>query len=663
MARGPAPKAKGRAAKAAGSGEKRKAPAKPTNALEKAELSAAAPAKRVKQETTDQKAEICAQKAVKDNFRSWADDDVYLHCIGGVSLFERIVQDKKAWLLGNRGAMGKCYYAGLKEMYKRRDENALEVRDEKEDEDPKLVKALHQVFSKKRNLQMLVEWLRHAPLCNQRNLVALLKTCQTMSPRYSLPYNELGIGLMEWFARHSAKVQYPAEVNAMGSYMNQCLLKTVLDYKRHGLTKTEWWANYKHIGKLVLDEASADRCFACGGNFIEVQADLASLMTSGELGQTLFGVAWNELASDKVRLIMKQCIDEFRQQKVISKIVLEATLKHLKDKASEAGCSAFEPTDSATKVLVKFMGVEVSVVATSIMDEMELLAWSHIKTVAVKGGQLSELWGEKSFGVSDPVVSGTVVVADVVEEVAKVRAMGQKFEADEGEPLTKGMLQSILKEHGNFMGLQDKRFRIERAFFDWVIDGGADHRFKDLVLASLPADGCVLTMGAARDQLEKLVESVVYRFANPSLQVAGMTILEQLKALQEKRVVTKSTAEDPFICQCRASMATWYSFQAPGEETAKTGVPGALAAFAYYEAQQAKKDKAFTYSALQVLLSFWWLLSEEQNKLVFSWADGLAGRAAAKPPPKATKAPTSSKAKTPSAKSHVASLFKKSATT
>lgn len=297
--------------------------------------------------------------------------------------------------------MGKCYYTGLKEIYKRKEEGSLEVTNEAEDEDPKLMRALTAVFSKKRNLLVLREWLRYTPLCNQRNLAALFKTCASMSPRHSTEFNELGIALMEWIARHKVEVHYPQEVLAMRSYMNYCLLKTVADFKKHGMTKTEWWANYKHIGRLVLDPSAADRCFACNGNMLDVQADLAALMTSGELAQSLFGGAWNEVASDKVRLIMQQSFAALQLKKKVDLDTVNNALKALKDKAAEAGCSAFDSGSSTSKVTLRYLGYDLEVASTSIMDEMGLRTWAHIKSAALVGAVC------RRFGASRPSLSPT----------------------------------------------------------------------------------------------------------------------------------------------------------------------------------------------------------------------------------------------------------------
>lgn len=651
-------KSKSSSAPKASPASKRKAEAdeEPQTLIEKAEAKVSTRAKKTKL-SVEERAEAATVKALKDNFRGWSSEHLYLNLQSNMSLRDRIYSDKLAWLSGQREPMGKCYYLGLKELYKRKEEGVLEVNNEAEDEDPKLVRALTVVYGKKRNLQDLREWLAHSPICNQRNLVALFRCCMSMSPRHSSPFNELGIFLMEWVAKNKVDEKFPSEVKVLKGYMNACLLKSVADLKRHDMTKTQWFENYKHLARLVVDVEAAGRCFGCTGNWLDVQKDLELIVMSGELGQTLFGLAWSEVAGDKARLLMRSSLSDLKRQKELSQKSLDNIFRVFKERMADKGCNALEANGN-TKVSMKYLGLDITIVVHSVLDEWECQAWAHIKSAAIMCGSFAELWGEKSFAKKCAATDGVTVSQDVVAGLLKVRKMAAKYCDDEGGPISKATLQNVLKEHAGFLQLQDKRFRIERAFFEHLIGGGADGRFKELVLEALPAEKDAITMGEARERLDSILSGVVYKFANPNLQVAGQAVSAQVHALVESRSITKPKVDDPFLVQCKARMALWYHFEAEGQANIAAGEASALAAFAHYEKQIESKSRV-PYVDLQRLLSFGWLLGSEKTKQVFKWADGMAS-VLSKPGGTVKRDPATPKPNNGSAKSHVSSLFKKS---
>lgn len=295
-------KAKARAedkATAQSKGAKRKAEA--TTALDKMEAKETT-AKKLKS-TVDKKAELATQKAIRDNFKSMDSDTIDLTIRGGKSLRSRIFDDKKALLTGHRTApMGKLYYTELKQMYASASSGAsgLQVKNMDEQEEPKLVQALVQLFGKKKNLAPLQEWLQHADMCNQKSLVGLLRACATFNPRHSPTYNSLAIALLEWVVRHGAEQTFPEEVATMRTYWNGALVKVVADYKKHELTKSSFWENHRHLLHIIVPKEAAEKCFACTGMWTTVQSELSDVVASGELGKALFLSAFNEVAAHKV---------------------------------------------------------------------------------------------------------------------------------------------------------------------------------------------------------------------------------------------------------------------------------------------------------------------------------------------------------------------------
>ena len=238
--------------------------------------------------------------------------------------------------------------------------------------------------------------------------------------------------------------------------------------------------------------------------------------------------------------------------------------------------------------------------------------------------------------------------------------MAANYFGDAGIQVSKGAVRDMLTSHGAFLVAQDRRFRIERAFFVDMLEGKADERFKAKVLSTLPnGNGEVVTMGAAASSLKKLLASTLFGWANPSLQAAATTVHEQVVALMEVRVAKASKADDSLVVQCRAAMASWLVLDLGVQPPPAPGGPSALAAFASYEDKMAKKQEV-KFKDLQVLMSFGWLLSEAQRRACCKWADQLAAGMSAPSIEPGPKGKATSKA--PSARSQVSTLFSKTPT-
>lgn len=154
-------KAKASAASAKESPDTRAAHA--STLLEKSDILEAPPAKR--KNTADFSVAAIVAKSLRDNFCSWGEDLVDLTIIDGMSLRQRITDDKEAMKKGRRkAAMGKCYYADLRRVYEASasPEKMLTVENENEPEDGKLVASRTPLFARRRNFEPIMTWLASA---------------------------------------------------------------------------------------------------------------------------------------------------------------------------------------------------------------------------------------------------------------------------------------------------------------------------------------------------------------------------------------------------------------------------------------------------------------------------------------------------------------------
>ena len=154
----------------------------------------------------------------------------------GKSLRKRIFDDKfESKEGGAKTPMGKCYYAELRGMYGASSCPAqqLDVKNEDEAEDPRLIGALTGLFQRKKTFDRILEWLASAEMVNQKNFVALLRACSSFSPASTMDHLRLALAVMEYCAKHSVLKRYPFEMGVMTPYFAAALVKSYLNFKKH----------------------------------------------------------------------------------------------------------------------------------------------------------------------------------------------------------------------------------------------------------------------------------------------------------------------------------------------------------------------------------------------------------------------------------------------
>ena len=473
-------------------------------------------------------------KMLRDNFKGWSADLCELTIRDGVSLRQRLAKDKSLQVKGlRRETMGKLYYAELRSLYgsSLSPDHLLVIDNEDEPEDHRLSSAMEGLFTRKKNYEGMHAFLGSADVLGQKNLVAPFKGCLMLNPASSHEHNALALCLLEYCKRHKLKATYPQETGVMKNYFESALVKCFLDFRKHDLSRMDFWNKHCEVMDYVLPVASAAVCFGCNGKWEDVEQHLCVLVQSGELGRVLFGKAWGEVAANKVATILKAHVKELLDKLQITAEVLQQSLKELSQKVKDVGKNISDVFPEPHDCTVTFLGAVLKVPASSHLEEYNVLVWVRLKEWAIKTGVLPPVWGEQHLIFEGAMLAfhdDFHVSAAVMNEVIAARKVAISYMK---EPVITAMdVDAVLVEHGAFLIQVDKRFKIEKSFFQHMLHCGASRLLKDKVLQCLPrAAGCAADDCVGR--LAALSQSELFQWVGHGGQSLCLSVLDIVRSL------------------------------------------------------------------------------------------------------------------------------------
>ena len=517
-----------------------------TTLIEKQDIADAAPKRpRSRVVLVDEK---IVSKMIRDNFKTWGPELTDLTLRDGLSLRGRMTRDKTLAVKGLRKEpMGKLYYQELRSLYGSAlsPEHQLVVADEDEPEDGRLVQALEGLFSRKKQYDGMQSYLLGAAVLSQKNLVALFKGCLMLNPNSSVDHNNLAIALMEYCQRNGIKAKYPQETGVMKNYFDGALCKAFYEFRKHELSRQDFWAKFGGLLHFVMPVDAAKYCFECTGAWSTVETHLAAVVESGELGRVLFGKSWASLSASKVSHILSKHVDELFHTECVTEQHLQNSLADLQQKVKNVGKDISDIFVEPREVAVRYLGVELSIPVSSDLEQYNLLVWARIKEWAICKGELPSLWGE-SFLKKDETLRTHAdewsVDLGVVQQVANSRKIAASYL--KYKDLAGTEVDAVLKEHGSFLMQMDKRFKLEAQFFRSMLDGDAVERLQDQVMACLPT-GPGISASAVAGRLATVTQSDLFKWVGPGGQSQALSVAATVRSLAAVKPPSFSVTNDP----------------------------------------------------------------------------------------------------------------------
>ena len=510
-------------------------------------------------------------------------------------------------------------------------------------------------------------WLRTGDMVpNQRSFAGLCLGLQLLSPGSSAAACETALLAMDYVRRHGCAEHFKTEVLAMRPWMDAALCRSLEEYKSHGQTKLTWWERYKELAALVLPVDAAAECMANeGSEWGPYSLQLGLLVSSSQVGRSLFGLALEQASCDEVKAQIATVIAELRSKQTITMELVDDALAKWREHLKGRGISTLSLGARGSATKIKFGGLQLEIGVASLMDELELHIWGLCKDVGLYSRTLESLWGDVELARYDlDGLRGLSVDAAILAKLSVVRGVAARYtEHGEASP---NVVRQALCTHASFLQKTDASFRLERSFFQQLLNSSvADERFKCDVLGCLPSRGFQPKVEEALDKLVECNASILAKWVGGSVKVAASAIEDAVRSLQEGVGPKLGSSEDAFVKGALAALSRWCSFEVGGERPAP-GLACARALYSLVDAQQPCKGGAGLVAADVRRLAQWaWLLPEASRKAALKWVDALAapGLAAAAPPASSAgpkpKGGSSSSRNVGGSKAAVASLFAK----
>ena len=177
-------------------------------------------------------------QAIKDNFKGWADADIYSNEVEGLTLYQRLLNAKsKQQDDPNSQKVGRLFYAELKDMYAPQESlhKQIVVKDASLAVNPRLFDAMCKCKKVPPTRGAMVQYLSSAPAPNQSEFAGICKWVVECRPSISAEQFRCGLAVMQFVARHSLDETFPEEVKLMVPYFNSVLVESHITARRTGV--------------------------------------------------------------------------------------------------------------------------------------------------------------------------------------------------------------------------------------------------------------------------------------------------------------------------------------------------------------------------------------------------------------------------------------------
>jgi hypothetical protein len=176
-----------------------------------------------------QSLEASVSKALSDNFSGWAARETDAVCIAGMTLRQRLTEDKRMFLAKDAKAptMGRKYYEQLRQDFSSADSpkkklvptNPMEVIDDA------LLRAMCASKQAHPNRMPMIQLLANFQACNQSSVVGIFRWQLDLVPAASQEQMRGCIETMKWVVRTGIHTKFPTECAIMTEKWNDILLQ------------------------------------------------------------------------------------------------------------------------------------------------------------------------------------------------------------------------------------------------------------------------------------------------------------------------------------------------------------------------------------------------------------------------------------------------------
>lgn len=244
-----------------------------------------------KRRLTRRSTEDQADRCIAEHFKGWSKVQTTVVKVEGVTLRERIIQDKRRCKHENT-RLSSGYWRDLQAKYAGEESplRKLQVLDANEPVRPSLIEALkvaQTLNCTTRSKAALVNWFKTETSCNQKELCGLVRLCLQQRPNVSLSHCSVILGFAAYIDKWSLKEKFPSEIATLRGHIDEALCYMYASMKKEKIGIVKFWTCYRSEASLILDAGLIDKAVKATGlstttnhNHTQVYTCLLGIRTS-----------------------------------------------------------------------------------------------------------------------------------------------------------------------------------------------------------------------------------------------------------------------------------------------------------------------------------------------------------------------------------------------
>lgn len=482
--------------------------------------------RELKRQPTD----VQVERAIRDNFKGWSAAAIDGRVVEGLTLRARLARDKRLARdePGKHPPMGKLYFQRLRQMYGgEADMERLCVKDNSQPVGEKLREALHKARGGNPQRGDLITWLQTADICNQRELVGMLRVGCDLKPWLGGQHQTCGVEMLRYMVRANIATTFGDEFTHFRPMADKILVQALTSMKANGISLQAFWDLYRPLAHCVVSVTDVDALLLVRDTWLPHTKMLESVVNSSDLGERMFSFAILQSLGTRLQAIIDEEIGKFPGEE-ITPVAVATCISTINSRVKDM--PKIDRLSGPRSVQVKYRGVDVVVDVSSIYDEVQIRVTAHVKSLAVipaKGGEPGALAPIFCEGDLRPADRRTDV--SVHKEVCRVwnicrASLNGMLPAE--MHTSSAYVNDLLSTKYEIAIQMDPTFKVEVQFFRLMAGKVGGELLQTEVLSVMPAKVGQHCPSECLERLDKVRASSRFSFCQADYQASVSLVYE-----------------------------------------------------------------------------------------------------------------------------------------
>ena len=302
-------------------------------------------------------------------------------------------------------------------------------------------------------------------------MAALFRALLRISPVASIDNAILIMDVLRMTRRLDLHTRHPETFDGAKHHFDRACVKSMLHFKANGQTCKTWWDAHGEIASLIVPGDAVQTAFACTTDFADTKDILNQIVSSSELGEKMFGRAFQACKSSDVVEMISQSVIGLSNGNLTKEAIDKARADFIKQ-CTDMGKDPTANFDKQKMATVDYRGVKIPVAVEGFLQEWACHVEAFVKTAAVDTGVLKPLWCESEL-VPSPRPQYRI---EVTAALVKDSALARKTCSDllETGAASADSIRNIFKQKQTLLRQMDRHFKIEEAFFQHMSGDSAE---------------------------------------------------------------------------------------------------------------------------------------------------------------------------------------------